>query len=45
MNIIFCEESSELVAQCPRCKSTHVEYINQEEAVCLLCNKHFRVLL
>ena len=45
MNLIFDEESGELVAQCPRCKSTYVEHINQEEAVCLLCNKKFKVLL
>jgi len=44
MNLIFCEESGELVAQCPRCKSTYVEHINTEEAVCLLCNKKFKVL-
>ena len=45
MNLIFSDESGELVAQCPKCKSTHVEYINVEEAVCLLCNKEFKVLL
>ena len=44
MNLIFCEESGELVAQCPRCKSTHVEYTNAEEAICLLCNKEFKVI-
>ena len=44
MNLIFSDESGELVAQCPKCKSTHVEYINAEKAVCLLCNKEFKVL-
>lgn len=44
MNLIFFEESGELVAQCPRCKSTHVEHTNAEEATCLICNKHFKVL-
>ena len=44
MNLTFSDESGELVAQCPRCKSTHVEHINAEEAVCLFCNKKFKVL-
>lgn len=44
MNLTFSEESGELVAQCPKCKSTHVEHTNAEEAVCLFCNKKFKVL-
>ena len=44
MNLIFSEESGELVAQCPGCKNTYVEHVNAEEAVCLLCNKKFKVL-